>query len=498
MYDSPRHRAASADARLSLTSDVVLSAEATTSSVKYAEATPGPSFGTAHQISNSFKVGINANTGIGLLNVSAYRNSLDYPDQVTAQLGLPPGSPMGPSPPGNSAGPGGSAPPVGGPGPVSSSITVNSATSNILSVVQASDLFKLGAQHTARLGLEYRDNVANAGGGIGKIGEQVYAGSAMWSWQIAPTWALTNSVRFDHMILEVPPVTTNSASGVQIIHFPNVTISEPSFNSGLVYDATANDTIRITAARGSQTPSLLDFGLQPPGSATRETAPKPATIVNYEFNYERRIRKWSASWSSSLFYQQTDNLVANLTSAAPLPQAGATVATPSGLNLGESSAIGGETILKGTTPSGLRWNVSYAHISITQSANANAAGASSQPIDFSHGSPSDVLIGGIGFTWAKVELDAQGRWQSSFMDSLPSTLGTSTPWLVHSYATLNARLGYRLTNRLVVALSSQQFNHARQFQSAGPAIERRVLLARDHGSGCAPRPGRSSPLSRER
>src|SRR5258708_12983277 len=137
LYDSPRHRAASADARLSLTSDVVLSAEATTSSVKYAEATPGPSFGTAHQISNSFKVGINANTGIGLLNVSAYRNSLDYPDQVTAQLGFPPGSPMGPSPPVNSPAPARSPPPVGEPGPSSSRTTATPPPPTTLPLIHA-------------------------------------------------------------------------------------------------------------------------------------------------------------------------------------------------------------------------------------------------------------------------------------------------------------------------------------------------------------------------
>ena len=54
-------------------------------------------------------------------------------------------------------------------------------------MVQASDLVKLGADHTFRLGLEFRDNEATAPGFLqGTVGYDVYAASLMWNWQIAP------------------------------------------------------------------------------------------------------------------------------------------------------------------------------------------------------------------------------------------------------------------------------------------------------------------------
>jgi outer membrane receptor protein involved in Fe transport len=477
LFANPWRRAASADARVALTSSVVLSAEATVSNVKYAQAIPGPSFSTAFQKSNSFKLGVSAITGIGLLNVSAYRNSLEYPNGLVPAV--PIGSP-GPPGPGGSSGSGGSLS-GGALGTATSVVGINSTGSNALYVVQANDSFKLAAQHAIRVGLEYRDNSADVPDSGGKIAERVYAGSAMWSWQIAPAWALTNSVRFDHMIIDVPPQVSASPTGIQIMLFPSVSVSQPSFNSGLEYQATADDTVRITAARGTQTPSLLDFGLQT-SSAGSAPAPKPATIRNYELHYDRKIRPWAASWSMSLFYQQTDNLVANLLLAPSAMQAvsgggGTGVVASSAFNLGHSAAFGGETTLKGLTPFGLRWTASYARITITGAAGAMSAGSPPSYPDFPGGTPTDVLIGGIGYDWGKVELDAQARWQSGFTDFLPSAGGGSMPWPVHAYATLNARVGYRLMDQLTVALSSQQINESRQFQTAGPAVERRVLLS---------------------
>ena len=56
-----------------------------------------------------------------------------------------------------------------------------------------------------------------------------------------------------------------------------VTLTEPSFNSGLVWKVTGEDTLRLTAARGVQLPTLTDQGLQ---VAAGQVAPlEPAPVV---------------------------------------------------------------------------------------------------------------------------------------------------------------------------------------------------------------------------
>jgi outer membrane receptor for ferrienterochelin and colicins len=488
LFDSPRRRSAEIAARVNITPDVVLSSEATGSEVKYAQATPGPSFSTLAVKSNSFKLGLSANTDIGVLGVSTYRNAFSYQSaglgSDASQTGpTSPGMDTGPMSPGSGLGPEGPVTGAGTSGTTGSTIGSSPTTDDTLYVLQVSDLFKVGARHTLRFGLEYRNDSANVGSGTtGRVTEQVYAASSMWTWQIARALAWTNSVRLDHMTLRVPPEVTTSPLGLETTPVPGVAIGEPSFNSGLVYAASARDTVRVTTAQGAQMPSLLDFGLQAAHGGSGVLEPRPAIVRNYEMDYEHKFLPRNISLITALFYQRTDNLASNLTSATSLSQeSGAEgnvlgTAGASGFNFGSSTAIGGEATLKGAAAYGLRWSVSYAHISIGTNSALNSAAATSQSLDFSHGTPADVVLGGIGYGWRKLELDLQARWQTGFIDSLPSTAGSPVAWPVRAYAIVNGRLGYMVSNQLTCALSAQQLNEHRQFQTAGPAFERRLLL----------------------
>jgi len=86
------------------------------------------------------------------------------------------------------------------------------------------------------------------------------------------------------------------------------------------------------------------------------------------------------------------------------------------------------------------------------------------------------VVGGIGYSREKWEADLQARWQSSFQDYRPidSTFYLQ-PVMVDNYVTLNARIGYHLTDHVTLALSAQQFNTSRLYQSAAPPVERRIM-----------------------
>lgn len=99
------------------------------------------------------------------------------------------------------------------------------------------------------------------------------------------------------------------------------------------------------------------------------------------------------------------------------------------------------------------------------------------PQDFQHGTPTHTVVLGAGFTQGRWEADLRGRWQSSFRDSRADpNVGTLSPVAIGNYVVADGRVAYRLTERLTLALTAQQFNNSRILQSAAPPIERRLFL----------------------
>lgn len=404
-------------------------------------------FDTSSTRSNSFRAGISADTAIGLLSVSAYRNE----QQVSV-----------------------------------SSINLGSIANWLIEdvyVVQASDLVKLGTDHTLRIGLEYRDNQVYSPGFIqGTIGYNVYAAGAMWNWQIAPDLSLTNAVRLDDMRLRYSG-TLAPGTGLTPADYDHAGFAVPSFNSGLVYDLTAKDTLRLTIARGVQLPSLVDFGLQIPfgvyGEAVIAGNPDlhPSTVDNIELDYDRALPAIASSLRVALFAQRNEDLISQ-PFAVP-PSIG-----PSGLpvllagNVGSSTAAGVELGVKGHSASGLRWQLNYAFAATTDNTVLNKNSLLTSTIDYAHSVPRHVLTAGIGYSKDRLELDLLGRWQSSYLDfqTLPQSIELQ-PVEVRNYLTLNARAGYRLTDNVTAAVTAQQFNMSRLLRDAGPPVERQIIAS---------------------
>jgi iron complex outermembrane receptor protein len=439
------------DARARVAPGVESFVEASMGDSRYAEKGLTGSFDTIFDRTNSLRVGVSADTGIGLLSLNAYRN------EQTITVG---------------------------------STTLNGQPAWVLEdvyVVQASDLVKLGSDHTVRVGLEYRNNAATAPGYVhGTVGYEVVAASLMWDWAIAPGLELTNAIRVDDLHLSYSG-TPAAGSGVAIGDYNHAGFAVPSFNSGLVFDATDKDTLRLTVARGVQVPSLVDLGIQ--GSAGQFGAfvvagnpdVRPSTVDNVELDYDRALPGISSTVRTALFGQRTRDIISEPFAVPP-------IIGPLGLpvflanNVGSSDAVGIEIGIKGHSPLGYRWNASYAFVTTTDNTVLNQGSLVTSPIDYAHSAPRHVVTAGIGYTRQKVELDLMGRWQSSYLDF--RTIGPTIllePTEIRNYVTLNARLGYLLTENLRVALTVQQFNTSRLLQAAGPAVDRRVLVsATDH------------------
>jgi outer membrane receptor for ferrienterochelin and colicins len=188
--------------------------------------------------------------------------------------------------------------------------------------------------------------------------------------------SLTNAVRYDHFVLHqqgylVPDVGFPSSA------YNGHTIDQPSFNSGLVWQATGQDTFRLLAARGLQLPSIYDLGLQdrqPPGSDGQsylllgQPHANAAVVSNLELNWDRALPVFDSKIRMAVFAQRTSDILTNPYEAATIGDrvliGGLEEQRAVAANVGYSSAVGGEIGLRGHSASGFRWNASYSCITI--------------------------------------------------------------------------------------------------------------------------------------
>jgi outer membrane receptor for ferrienterochelin and colicins len=202
----------------------------------------------------------------------------------------------------------------------------------------------------------------------------------------------------------------------------------------------------------------------------------PAVVSNAEIDYDRALPAINSTLRTAFFMERIDDIVAAPFST-PLSFA------PSGMpvffseNVGYSTAVGAEIGIRGHSPSGFRWNLSYSLASTTDHTILNRGPAPpTSVVHFNRAAPEHVVIGGIGYSREKWELDMLARWQSSYIDfRTPDDAITYQPVVVSNYLTATARIGYRLTENVDLALTAQQLIRSRLIESAGPPVERRII-----------------------
>ncbi|MGE5503071.1 MAG: TonB-dependent receptor plug domain-containing protein [Actinomycetota bacterium] len=437
-----------AHGRANLPSGVELTAEADFGRAKQYEMALGGYPAWTSYTTNRQKIGAGGESAIGYLNLDAYRNWVEY---------------------GYLAG-------------------YNCRTcqyiANNLIVVQASDLMKPAPDHSVRLGLEYRNNRVEGSVYAGEnLGADIYAASAMWTWQVTPTVALTNSVRLDHMITSFSGLI-DPGLAYKAAQFDGIRFTEPSFNSAAVYKPTGLDTVRLSAARGVQIPSFLDlfpqpvdpsFTVGPPNGQTFQGSPavKPTVVMNYELDYTRSLPDILSKAKAAVFYQTSRELIAVPGDAAVTAGNGYNYAS----NIGSSEAIGGELGLTGSNAEGWRWRTGYAAVFIRDDLTVNRGQTvPNSSVDNRHGTPVHSVVLGLGRTLGPVEIDLNGRWQSSFEEMRVNDAGDALyRQHIDDYFVVDARVGWDVTEWLRLAVTGQQLNRTKQTVDAGPAADRRVF-----------------------
>jgi outer membrane receptor for ferrienterochelin and colicins len=433
----------SADLQLRIDEDQVFELEATHSGLSHMEAVA-----VWLPISNDYDISsikgrYSANTPIGLVEAVAYTNFLHESAQFGSQLlGL-------------------------------TNVTFN----NQKTVAQLQDVFKLGADHTFRIAVEYqhsRINTSPLGGAT--VGYDIASASGMWQWQILPELSLTEAARVDVLWLgrtgalapEIP--LDNSQWDRQI--------TEPSYNIGLVYHPAEGDTLRLTSARGVQLPSLLDFGglqFAVPGLVyTGSPMIEPTIVTNYEVDWDHRLQALNAITRAAVFYQTSDNLQ-TVTSGILLPLPSGTLLNTSG-NVGNSAEFGIELSAKGTLPGGWHWSVGYSP-RLVQDHFLPDQPTTQTGVDFAHTTPRQVVDIGGGWSNGKWEIDAAARYQSTFDGLVAAPDATFTAVRIDNYLTLDARVAYRMTPNVTFSVVGHGITMSNQRQTSIGTVDRRVFAA---------------------
>ena len=355
------------------------------------------------------------------------------------------------------------------------------AGANQIDVVQLCDLFKVADTHAIRLGVEYRNNRGSGQLYDGSLHYYVFAGDAMWNWQIRPDLSFTAAGRIDHLALSrVDP--TQPLSRYTAADFQHSSFTNESYNLGLVWQPTEADTFRLLTGRALQAPSLIDLGLENqvhngPLNIVFAGNPylKPAIITNYELDYDRALPEISSTLNSAVFFNTTRD-ISEL--AAGLPgQLDGTLYQSYAQNIGSSQSAGGEIELQGASDSGWRWDASYSLVGVHDKLLYHPPAT---PAAWDDATPTSMIDFGIGYSWQKWEADLNGHWQSRYVDiSEATTAGGAVynPVMVNNYITMSGRVGYQLTSHITLAVAGQQLTGAQIIETSGLKVERRVLFS---------------------
>ena len=420
---------------LTLSSSVELDLDASHSHTSRNEVIPAYTYYNVMYETKSLLVRLTADTDLGLLKFTAYNNWL------TQRSGHDP-------------------------------TLEQFAFHNRVTVVQGEDSFNLGPDHTVRLAAEYRYNTVNtAPTAGGDVFYDVLSASAMWNWRVTPSVSLTNAVRLDHLSLGRSGPT---AAGYPLINADwNRKINAVSFNSGLVWKADELDTLRLTASRGVQLPSLANAGAlvinSPFVNLTGVPTLKPTIVSNYELAWDRSLPEISASLHASIFYQHSADVASGSGGIIFLP----TSLYVTAANVGDSNAEGLELSARGGLGEDWRWSLSYRAEFVSDDFVPSAKGGVSF-LDFEHTTPKHLVKASVGWTQGDWEADAYASFQSNTSGLQPGGFGTVlVP--VGAYVSVDGRVAYRLTDWATLAVSGQNLLQSPQRQTSGAAVERQVF-----------------------
>lgn len=358
---------------------------------------------------------------------------------------------------------------------------------NEILVAQMEDLFKVGANHSFRLFGEYRHNIYRGEFGASPFDEGVkasfdsFAASGMWDWTIADGLNFMGSGRIDYIDF--------SRSGFEVPGFPLTNedfkkdFTEVSYNTGLVWRADDQTSVRLSAARGVKMMSLVEFatvGIGPgpfPGTSfiVFGNPDLGASITeNIDFGVTRSIPALHSEFKAGVFYTSLSKNVTVANFAPNFINPPFIVSQP--VDAGKSEQIGIEAELKGTKDN-LRWGVNYAYIDVNDKFDLFSQGLGAVGVEFERSTPNHKVNLNAGIDLGKFNVDLYGQYvSSSERIAFNPVAGGLNLVSVNDFFTLSGQASYAITDWWKVSVSAVGFNHKTYNPSQADAAERQIYL----------------------
>lgn len=341
---------------------------------------------------------------------------------------------------------------------------------------RASDLFKIGADHSFRLSAEYKYNEANGQFASGSTDfYSIYAVGAMWDWTVDPQLELTNAVREDYLTLGF---RGGIIDGVNFTasDFNNRVLNATSINSGVTYQLTPDDEFRLLYSRGFQLPSLDVMGMQIGlgGGVVLEGDPhtQAVQVNNYEADYDRAFAGLGAKLRTAVYHQTNDNLF-NFLVLAPYYSP----ASLQSSNAGNSNETGFELTLSSLAQAPFRWSLGYSYATISDHLKSSVGAVIPETFSvYSNGTPTHTLNGSVGATLGRWELDLKAGWRSHLVDWAQNQVTyLFYPVTVKDYATVDLHASYRITDGLRLGLTVDDATQQYTRENANVPVQRRIF-----------------------
>ncbi|ESQ75764.1 hypothetical protein ABAC402_07300 [Asticcacaulis sp. AC402] len=391
-------------------------------------------------LTSSVKLGLTSDTKIGVISAVAYRNALKHNVFL---------------------------------------VHANGSYDNVITHVGVQDLFKIGAKHTIRLGLEARNNeLTTSPIAGGKVSYDVVSASAMWNWAVRDSFSVSAAVRNDTLSLKREG---SFAPGFPLASNANWDrdISKVSYNLGAVWRVSDRDSLRLMAARGAQLPSLVELG----GLQLRVPYPgfsvafmgnpflEPTVVDNLELSYDRTFD--SGKLGVRVFSQKSEAIKGQPSSTA-LFQMPTLTSLPavSWQNVADSEMTGFELSASGRLGQAFHWNADVTATDVTDEAYPGVA-LPAQKADFSRMTPKTRGNVGLGWAGGKWTVDTFLHYTGDFTSYTPSSYVVVE---VPAHTTLAANVSYDLGSNMTIAASGQNLVGGKQVQTSGFKVPATVFV----------------------
>ncbi|WP_306015461.1 TonB-dependent siderophore receptor [Oceanicaulis sp. MMSF_3324] len=320
------------------------------------------------------------------------------------------------------------------------------------------DLIKIGSNDTLRFAVEFRtaETASFPDTTAGDLNYETLAFSGMWNHKFSNKLETTLAVRYD-MVDWSRDGSPNPALYPYTQSDYDVSFEEFSYNAALVYKPEAGGTVRLSAARGIQAPTMFDMGfLLPVGTAVLIGDPniQPSIVDNIELAYDRNLSN-GVQLRTALFWQNTDDVKSSLGGAPDLFPPNAPLPAYRFGNRGETRLWGFEGSLAGMIGETVDWDLSYTYKSVEDDLTPFPT---TTLTDFEGITPEHTVNAHLGWTSGRLSLDGYANYVSDTVMPFQPVFGAVASRDIDGHISFSGRASYELSDNLDLSLTAQNVN----------------------------------------